>query len=143
MKKLIAIFLVALLAGFIGGHIPSVSAQSTGPVDLQFQSAKTSCAAIASTTVFCFAADTGILVSINGAATFTQIGGVTSSGVQKVNGVAPGSTGNVTISCPGSTPATAVSVTPAISASGAIATITASGSVPSMAVTTACTVTGS
>jgi hypothetical protein len=68
---------------------------------------------------------------------------VASAGVQKVNGVAPGSTGNVTLSCPGTTPVTAVSVTPVISASGATATVTASGSVPSMVVTNTCTATGS
>jgi hypothetical protein len=64
-------------------------------------------------------------------------------GVQKINGVAPGSTGNVTLACPGTTAATPVTVSPAVSATGATATVTATGSLPALPVTTTCTATGS
>jgi hypothetical protein len=59
---------------------------------------------------------------------------VTAAGVQKVNGVAPGPTGNVNISCPGTTPATAANFS-----AGASTTAT----VPAMVVSTTCTGTGS
>lgn len=147
MKKTIGMLLAVFLVAFAGGSLgtrKTVQAQTPTALQLTGTLPHTSCTLSGTgSAVYCFATD-GEWESINGAA-FVQVqtGTAAAAGVQKVNGVAPGSTGNVTISCPGTTPTTPVSVTPAVSATGATATVTATGSLPSMVVTTNCTATGS
>jgi hypothetical protein len=141
MKKFVANILVAILVvGLLAWRLSS----QTPPVDLISAPAGSTLANCGTPTVpsLCLVSP-GVFAWQNATqGWFLLAPAVASVGVQKVNGVAPGATGNVALSCPGTTPATAVSVTPSVSASGATATITAAGSVPSMTVTNTCTAVG-
>lgn len=148
MKRIITTFLAIVLVltgALLDSWLRPVHAQTTTQVEFSYVAAHSSCVAATNTTVFCFAADTGIWISVNGATTFTQIGAAAAVGVQKVNGVAPGSTGNVTVSCPGTTSAATATVSnpPLSISSGDLAVGAPTVSVPALPVTTTCTATGS
>jgi hypothetical protein len=84
MKRLLAVFvaLTLILTGaLLDSWLRPVHAQTTTAVEFSYVSVHASCAAVTSTTVFCFAADSGLWLSVNGTATFTQVGGSVTAGV--------------------------------------------------------------
>jgi hypothetical protein len=141
MKRLVAVLLVIIIfltGGLIGSLLRPVHAQ-TGPVVVYTAPAGSTITNCGTPTLpsWCLVA-TGFFVWNNAtqgwfspAATVTGV-----AGVQKVNGVAPGATGNVTVSCGGVTPST-----PYINIASSIVDIPVS--LPAMIVTNTCTATGS
>lgn len=102
MKKF-SIVLVAFGLLIIGIAL-SLSAQSV--VQMTFGVSPTfllaNCSQIASYTTFCPTGDGKIYVMVNGQTAWTCIAncGAVVAGVQKVNGIAPDATGNVTVPIP-------------------------------------------
>lgn len=145
MKILKGIFCIAVLCVLVLDVHDRVQAQTPVAATLQGSAAHTTCITpVAGQYFLCLATD-GIWVSNNGAAYFQLLAAGATAGVQKVNGVAPGATGNVTVSCAGTTPATSapVSAPPLTITGGDLAIGGATASVPSMTVTTNCAATGS
>ena len=97
MRKLLALFAVALLGGFLGARVSSVHAQTTAV--LQFSgswSTHTSCTPVTGQTSICLASD-GLWQSINGGA-FTQVGGAGVTSIAVNGGTAQ--TGAVALTIP-------------------------------------------
>ena len=87
MRKLIALAVLLFAGRLVALHPVHAQAGATvaGPA-FEYVAAKSSCSVIATTTVFCYAADTGILQSINGAAFVQLQAGPATAGVTSFNG---------------------------------------------------------
>lgn len=83
MRKLAAIFVLALLGGFLGGHL-TARAQTTVALQLTGNAPHTSCTVTASQTTYCFASD-GLYWSNAGAA-YVLVATPAVAGVTSVNG---------------------------------------------------------
>lgn len=144
MKKALSVLCLVVL-GIIGGV--SLTKAQTSPVALisaPSGSTLTNCGTPTVPSVC--VVGTGVYVWQNSTTGWFLPAPISStSAVQKVNGIAPGSTGNVTVSCPSTSAAPAVTVTGATVSGGT--TITQLGNpsvvVAAPAVTTACTAVGS
>lgn len=128
---------IAMLLMFGIGQVQQVHAQSVGPIIQYVAGTVSGCTVTSGQSTFCFTTGSSTtaaalyLSSVGGA--FAAIGGGT-SGVQKVNGTAPGATGNVTVGCTVAIPAGTATFTAGNSTSATIAAQT---------ITATCTGTGS
>jgi hypothetical protein len=108
MRKLLVLFAVLLLGGFIGGRI-TAHAQTTVALQLTGNAPHTSCTITASTTTYCFASD-GLYWS-NAGGTYALLASATTAGVTSlsVNG-GTAQTGAVAITVPTAATSTTTTV---------------------------------
>ena len=120
-------------AGRIERAVYAQAITAASPYSFQVTGTLANCPVVASgVTQFCFTT-TGLYQSVNGG-TWALVSGGTSGAVTQVNSTAPGPTGNVTVSCTASFPAT-----PASFAAGN----TTSATVPSISIPVTCSAKGS
>jgi hypothetical protein len=116
------LIILAALVVIGGGVVHAQAITSATPYSFSVTGTFANCpAVVAGTTQYCFST-TGISESISGAA-WVPVGTGVASAVQKVQGTLPGSTGNVSLSCTASFPATMGTFTSGTSTSVQVPTL--------------------
>jgi hypothetical protein len=117
------LIILAALVVIGGGVVHAQAITSATPYSFSVTGTFANCpAVVAGTTQYCFST-TGISESISGAA-WVPVGGAAATGVQKVQGVLPGATGNVSVSCTASFPSMSASFSAGTSTTAQVPTAT-------------------